>query len=304
RGGLYIRYWFAPNRSTTTSSSASGNAAGAAALKASAVVSPGRSGVPPISVRPSGPLARRQRTAPRKVTTGSGIEPRLAANLAGDRVRDEALVVRAVVQLQDVRARGQPLARERHARAQRDAHHGGPSGGVPAHDPKGIVAVIVDPPAAGGGQRQEPQHVAARERRDQRLFRIDRCLDRQRHPPHLRRGRRGHLDTAVEAPGVRPAVAIVGERSGAARPVDTGPVFVPRHRYTSVRRCAGLYDSVWVPPTCSRDATRRSRTRPRPGTGSPPGPAFSSSAPPCAGRRGRRRSSWRGGWRRARRPCL
>src|SRR5205823_6480154 len=88
------------------------------------------------------------------------------------------------------------------ARAQRDAHHGGPAGGVPAQHPKGIVAVIVDAPAAAGGQRQEPQHVTARERRDQRLFRIDRRLDRQRHPHHLRRGGRGHLDAAAMAQAV------------------------------------------------------------------------------------------------------
>ena len=80
-----------------------------------------------------------------------------------------------------------------------------------AHHAGGRVGVAVDAKARARGEVEEPEHVAARQRRDERLLRIDRggIGVRQRHDVGRRRA--GHLDAAVEAQPVAAAVAPVDE---------------------------------------------------------------------------------------------
>src|ERR1700733_9490365 len=89
--------------------------------------------------------------------------------------------------------------------------------------------LTITPPATLRRERQEPQHVAAREGGDQGFLRIDRRCNRHRYAHDLRRGRSRHLHTAVEVPGMAAAEAVVGEGGVAPLPVDAGTIFVCCH---------------------------------------------------------------------------
>jgi hypothetical protein len=137
--------------------------------------------------------------------------------------------VGAVVQLDHLRARRQLLAGETDARTQHDPHHGEALGGIRAHDPARIVIVLIDAPAALGGQVQEPQHVAGGQGCDEGFLRIDRRRHRHGGTHHQRGCGSWHLDAAVEVPGVAAAVAFVGEGRVAPFPVNASQVLVYCH---------------------------------------------------------------------------
>src|ERR1700733_12810065 len=96
--------------------------------------------------------------------------------------------------------------------------HGGLAGRVLPHDPDRAVDIAVDAKAAARGDRQEPEHVTARDRGNEGLLRIHGGRGGKWHPDYMRRRGRGHLDATVEMPRMRAAVAIVGERGGTAAP--------------------------------------------------------------------------------------
>ena len=147
---------------------------------------------------------------------------RLAADLGLHRVGDEAGIVRLMVQALDLGPVRQLLARELDRRMEDHHGHRQLADLVLSHHAGRRVGVAVDAPAGARGDVQEPQHVAARQRRDEGLFRIDRggVGVRQRHDMRRRRAR--HLDAAIEAQPVAAAVAAADEVLGAgvATPPD------------------------------------------------------------------------------------
>ena len=71
----------------------------------------------------------------------------------------------------DSRAGGQVRTRgDGHARAQHDLAELALAGGLDPHGADGLVLVADDDDARGGGEVQEPEHVALRERADQQLL--------------------------------------------------------------------------------------------------------------------------------------
>jgi hypothetical protein len=150
-------------------------------------------------------------------------------DLGPDRVGDEAFLVRAMMKLGDFVRRRPPFARKPYTRVERHLGDEKLAALVLGHHAQRVVLVDVDHEARLGGKPQEEQHVAARQRGDERLFRIDRVGAgvRQRHARRRRGGR--HLDPAVEAPDVPAVVFVVGERRAVlARPPHRRLVFV-RH---------------------------------------------------------------------------
>ena len=130
------------------------------------------------------------------------------------------MLVRLVVQPVERGAVRLAIAAEADRRAQGDHGHRHPARGIARHHADGVVAVVVDHEARAGGQVQEPQHVAARQRGDEGLFGVDagRVRIRQRHD--VRRRGAGHDGAAIETPLVPPAVVVVGE---------AGPLALPMH---------------------------------------------------------------------------
>src|SRR5690606_4474763 len=146
-----------------------------------------------------------KRAAPRP----SRAHDRLAAHLGLDRVGDEALLVGGMMQALELRRRRPAIAAEGDLGAQGDHRHGHPALFVFLHDAHGCIGIAVHHEALLRRERQEKQHMAARQGRDERLLRIHRRRVGQRRPHDLRRRGGRHLDAAVEPPRMAAAVAIV-----------------------------------------------------------------------------------------------
>jgi hypothetical protein len=117
------------------------------------------------------------------------------------------------------------------ARAEHDALHRHAARRDPLHRADRDVLVGFDEEVGAAGEIEEEQHVAARQRRDERLLRVDCVLARPGRRHDGGRGGSGHLDSAVEAPGVEAAVAALGEILVAlAPPEDGGGIFVAGHQ--------------------------------------------------------------------------
>src|SRR3989475_1348839 len=153
---------------------------------------------------------------------------RLDRDLGADRIGDEAAFVRLFVQLaQLIRARHGAAEHDR--RAQRDARHRRPAFGVLAEHAHRVIDVAVDDELAGHGEMQEPQHVAGRQRRDERLLGVNAGCARRCRGNILRR-RAGEILQAVREPHtVRAVVGGVGELRG--RPLPFHDRGVLGHRY-------------------------------------------------------------------------
>lgn len=110
----------------------------------------------------------------------------LTANLAAHRLGDVTRLVGRVMQRLVDQWRGR-AAGEQDARPQQDLRHRHLVVLVPAHQPDGIVRVLLHHPARLGGQAEEPQHVATGQRRHQRFLGIDRLRVREGQRHRMRR---------------------------------------------------------------------------------------------------------------------
>jgi hypothetical protein len=119
---------------------------------------------------------------------------------------------------------GRFLTGENGARAKGDDRHRHSPLGVLREHALGIVFVGIEDEPAAAREVDEEQHVAARERGDERFFGIHRVLVGKRRAHDVRRRGAGHLDAAIEAPLVPAAVLAVGEHLRAARPGHGGDV--------------------------------------------------------------------------------
>src|SRR5690606_282156 len=136
-----------------------------------------------------------------KSSTRSRNTPRYL-NLRLHRTRNEAPLVRLMVHLVERGVVGR-LAGECDRGPKLDARDGELAVGVLLQRAARIVGVAVDHQAALGGDGQERQHVAARERGDQRLFGVYAVGIAE----VVGRGRGRDRDAAVERPCVVAAVA-------------------------------------------------------------------------------------------------
>jgi ATP-dependent HslUV protease ATP-binding subunit HslU len=102
------------------------------------------------------------------------------------RVRDEAGLVRLVVQPLDLLAARHLRARELDRRMEDDRGHRELAGLVLLHDAGRRIGVAVDAETRARGDVEEPEHVAARQRRDERLLGIDRRRVRVRQGHDVR----------------------------------------------------------------------------------------------------------------------
>lgn len=112
---------------------------------------------------------------------------------------DEAACVGLVVQCVE-RATVRRCAGERRARTQFDARDRLDAVGAAIERADGVVLVALDHQATCGGERQEPQHVAARQRGHEGFLGIDRIGGRPRRRYVGGRGRGAHDAAAIEAP--------------------------------------------------------------------------------------------------------
>ncbi len=146
------------------------------------------------------------------------------ADFSCHRVSDKALVVRLIVQPVEVCLRRLLGAAVGNIRVQFDTRDGELAVGVLFKLPDCVVLVAVDDKTPVRRQREKRQHMAARQRRDERRLGIDALRIAQI------RGRGGteHLDAVVEPPHVVEAVILIAEVGAIARPFDAGFVF--RHR--------------------------------------------------------------------------
>src|SRR6476469_9620486 len=129
----------------------------------------------------------------------SAASTRLAVDRRLDRIRDVAEVVRLVVHRRYVVGRGPLVTAPHDVRMQDDARHRHQSGGILLEEAFGVVDIVVNAMTVLRSERQEEQHVATRDRGNERFLRIHRCRVgiRQRH--RMRRRRSGYLRATVEA---------------------------------------------------------------------------------------------------------
>ena len=122
-----------------------------------------------------------------------------------------------------------PEAREYHARTQHDACDRLALRGDLLEFGTGGVDVGIDDETTLRGQREKPQHVAARQRGDEGFLGIDGRRRGPRRAHRVRGGRRGHHRATVEAPFVQPRVAPGGEIGfRVALPMDRGDMLAHR----------------------------------------------------------------------------
>lgn len=139
------------------------------------------------------------------------LENRLAAYVATHRVGQETSVVRGVMQGVYIRVAGLLVPAENNPRAQQHIGDSQAALLVASKCTLRLILIIIDLEALLCSQRQKPQHMAARQRRNKGFLGINsvRIGHRQRH--HRRRRRGGYFQTAVELPAMCAAVAVIKE---------------------------------------------------------------------------------------------
>ncbi len=142
------------------------------------------------------------------------------------------------------------VAAERDARPQHDRLRPVASVRDSAHRADGFVFVAVDDETLLGCEREEPQHVAARNRRNERFLGVDAGRIRQRRAHDRRRRRCRNDGAAVEAPFVRARVAV-------AREVGVSP-----RCQRTVAVCSLMSDPRDAPMLAPRPRARRSHPAP------------------------------------------
>src|SRR6267378_8167732 len=131
-------------------------------------------------------------------------DPRLDANFSLDRIGDEALLVRALVQCR-VLLRSRRSSGKRHHWPQRDLR----DPGLVEHA-HGLVDITVDHPFLLASEVQEPQHMAGGERGDETLLRVDADRRRYRSGDILRGCVSRHTDIA-ESDDVVPGIRLIAK---------------------------------------------------------------------------------------------
>ena len=119
-------------------------------------------------------------------TTLAGDIDRFTPHVRLDRIRDEALIVCFMVHGLMLCRQWPLLSGERDPRTQRHLRHRNFALSILAHDPARLIPITFDDKSLPGRDIQEPEHVAACQRRDQRLFRIDGLRDRKRQLHNMR----------------------------------------------------------------------------------------------------------------------
>jgi hypothetical protein len=141
------------------------------------------------AARPKARVARRkgrEMVLERHRQGRGSLERRLAAHLGGHGVCDEAFLVSFVVQGLERGARRSLFPAELDARLEGHGGHRDFARAILAQDAYGVIHIAVDAQALRRGEREKPEHVTARKRCNEGLFRIDRGLERHGHGHHLR----------------------------------------------------------------------------------------------------------------------
>ena len=111
--------------------------------------------------------------------------------------------------------------RESNLWPENDARHPLIAFGGLLHVPYRRVAVRIDDKSALGSEEEEPEHMAARKRRDKRFFRINTGRVGERRRDNGWRCRRRYGSASIELPAMGTAIPVVDElRACGALPDD------------------------------------------------------------------------------------
>src|SRR5688572_4801578 len=130
-----------------------------------------------------------------------------------------------MVQRVELSIRWRRRTTERNERTEPHLRHHDLSFRAAAHDSGGVIMVAVDDIPAFRGERQKPQHMAARDGGDECLLGVDSRGNRERRGHRMRRRGGGDFNPAIEDPAMTTAVTIVGEDGALPVPRDCRGVF-------------------------------------------------------------------------------